>query len=223
MRRVLDDEPDSVAIVRLRTGLGDLLCTVPALRAPRAKLPSAHVVLITFREMRDVVDRMRPWVDELLASPGYPGIPERPPQHAEISPFFAAARARRFTLALQMYGANPAANEVTERLEAKRSGGFFVPGTWDADLATHLPYPHHEHEIRRHLLLLRHLGAEQLTDSRAAARGDGKRDGESLSFPLRPSDRVSAARLTEEVGLRAPYALVHPGATSQSRRWPAER
>jgi ADP-heptose:LPS heptosyltransferase len=222
MRRVLDDAPDSIAIVRLRTGLGDLLCTIPALRALRAKLPSAHVVLITFEEMHEVVDRTRPWVDELLPFPGYPGIPERPPQDAEIPRFFAAARARRFDLALQMYGANPTANEVTERLGAKRTAGFFVPGTWEPDLATHLPYPHHEHEIRRHLLLMRHLGAA-LTDGDAGRGGNGKREGDALTFPLRSSDRLSAGRLAEEVGLRAPYALVHPGATSPSRRWPPER
>jgi ADP-heptose:LPS heptosyltransferase len=210
MRRVLDDAPDSIAIVRLRTGLGDLLCTVPALRALRAKLPSAHVVLVTFEEMREVVDRMRPWVDELLPFPGYPGIPERPAQHADIARFFAAARARRFDLALQMYGANPTANEVTERLGANRTGGFFVPGTWEPDVATHLRYPHHEHEIRRHLLLLRHLGANLA-------------GGDTPTLPLRSSDRLSAGRLAEEVGLRAPYALVHPGATSPSRRWPPER
>jgi hypothetical protein len=33
---LLDAPPTSVALVRLRVGLGDLLCTVPALRALRA-------------------------------------------------------------------------------------------------------------------------------------------------------------------------------------------
>jgi len=207
--RPLDDEPRSIAVVRLRTGLGDLLCTVPALRALRARLPAAHVALITFAEMRDVVDRMRPWVDELMAFPGHPAIPERPVRWSEVPGFYANARARRFDLALQMYGANPAANEVTERLGARRTGGFFVPGTCDPDRSTHLAYPINEHEVRRHLLLLWHLGAGP--------------EPEALDFPVAETDRECAAQLAADAGLQTPYTLVHPGATSPSRRWAPER
>src|SRR5215210_5933868 len=100
MACVFDDEPRSVAIVRPRSGLGDLLCTVPALRALRARLPRAHVALVTWAEIGPVVERMRPWVDELVAFPGDPGIPERPPDAASIEPFYAAMRARRWDVAL---------------------------------------------------------------------------------------------------------------------------
>jgi ADP-heptose:LPS heptosyltransferase len=202
--RPFDDEPRSVAIVRLRTGLGDLLCTVPALRALRRRLPRAHVALITFGEMAPVVERMRPWVDELIGFPGYPGIPERPPRRARIAPFFEAVRARRFDLALQMYGASRAAVEVCARLGATRTGGFLPEGAAAVDGTTWIAYPEHEHEVRRHLRLMQHLGAES---------GD-----EALAFPLRPED---AAAVADE--LPSPYALLHPGATSPSRRWPPER
>jgi ADP-heptose:LPS heptosyltransferase len=60
MTRELDREPASVAILRARTGLGDLLCGVPALRALRSRLPRAHVALITFAEMAPVVERDTP-------------------------------------------------------------------------------------------------------------------------------------------------------------------
>jgi ADP-heptose:LPS heptosyltransferase len=212
--RPLDDEPESIAIVRLRTGLGDLLCTVPALRALRARLPKAHVTLITFAEMCDVVDRMRPWVDELMGFPGHPGIPERPVRQSEVAFFYAAARARRFDLALQMYGASRGAGEVTERLGARRTGGFLVRRARASERPSYIAYPGREHEVRRHLTLMRHLGAEPPDDPREA---------EALAFPIRQSDRAAAARLAVEAGLRAPYALVHPGATSPSRRWPPER
>jgi ADP-heptose:LPS heptosyltransferase len=167
------------------------------------------VALITFAEMDEVVERLRPWVDELIPFPGHPGIPERRPQRREIPRFYAAVRARRFELALQMYGGNPAANEVTDRLGARRTGGFFVPGTGDFNLDSYLPYPYREPEVRRHLLLMRHLGAEAVS--------------ERLAFPSRPHERARATFLASEAGLDGPYALVHPGATSPSRRWPAER
>lgn len=39
-----------VAIVRLRVGLGDLLCTVPALRALRRARPGLRVTMVTWAE-----------------------------------------------------------------------------------------------------------------------------------------------------------------------------
>ncbi len=208
---LFDREPRTVALVRLRVGLGDLLCTVPALRALRARLPDAHVALVTWEEMRPVVDRLAPWVDELVPFPGDPGIPERPPDAAAIDPFYARMRERRWDVALQVYGARTAANEVTARFGARHTGGFFVTGEWDADLATHLPYPEHLHEVERHTELLRLLGAPP---------GDL-----GLEFPLTAADRTEAAGVLAAAGLGdgAPFALLHPGATSQSRRWPAER
>jgi ADP-heptose:LPS heptosyltransferase len=197
-----------VAIVRLRTGLGDLLCTVPALRALRRRLPRAHVALVTFAEMAPVVERMRAWVDELMPFPGHPGIPEREPRRGQIAPFFDAARKRRFDLALQMYGASAAAVEVTLGLGARRTGGFVSSRCAGVDGKTWIAYPGREHEIRRHLRLMRHLGAEP--------------DGDALEFPVWAADRDSLARLAG-ASLEAPYALVHPGATSPSRRWPPER
>jgi len=183
---------------------------VPALRALRARLPDAHVALITYPEMGPIVARQRAYVDELIAFPGDPGIPERPPRSAEIEPFYAAMRARRFDLAIQAYGARPAANAVTERLGARRTAGFFTPGVWEADLATHIPYPIAAHEVRRHLRLMAHLGAPPC--------------GEQLEFPLTAADEAAAKEVRRTSGLAGGrYALVHPGATSPSRRWPAER
>jgi len=197
----LDDEPQSIAIVRLRTGLGDLLCTLPALRALRRRLPRAYIALVTYPEMAEVAGRMRPWVDELIGFPGYPGIPERPPRRAQIAPFFQAARERRFDLALQMYGASRAAVEVTARIGARHTGGFLAHGDPAPEAAAWIPYPEHEHEIRRHLRLMGHLGAES--------------SDEALAFPIRPGEAGPP--------VPGPYALLHPGATSPSRRWPTQR
>lgn len=203
----------TVALLRPRVGLGDLLCTVPALRMLRRARPDVRVLLITWPETAPIVDRMRAYVDALVPFPGYPGIPERTPDRAALPRFLDAMARRGIDLALQDYGDNPAANAVCERLGARRTGGF-VPTAWPVprDTGAFLRYPTHVHEIRRHLLLLEHLGVA--VPPGAAA----------LEFPERPDDRAAWAALAEELDLRpGEYVVVHPGATSPSRRWPPER
>ena len=209
-RPLADPDTRRVLLVRLRVGLGDLLASVPALRALRAARPDAEVVLLTWAEVAPVVARIDAYVDELLDFPGWPGIPERPPRLKELPGFLAEVRRRRFDLAVQMYGGQAAANQVTERLGARRTAGFFTPGQWDADLATHLPYPYREREVRRHLELVGVLGAPPA--------------GEDLEFPLWPEDLEEAGALRRRHGLpEGGFACLHPGATAASRRWPPER
>ena len=196
----------SVLLVRLRVGLGDLLCTVPALRALRAARPDLHVALATWPEMAGVVARMAPWVDELVAFPGADGIPERPPD-GTLPTWLDAMAARRWDLALQVYGDNPAANAVTAATGARLVGGFAPTGVGGLDPALHVPYPHALHEVERHLRLLEHLGLPA-----GASR--------ALEWPLTADEEGEAAAL----GLaRGAYAVLHPGATSPSRLWPVER
>ena len=199
-----------ILLVRLRVGLGDLLASVPALRALRAARPDLEVTLLTWAEMAPVVARMGTYVDRLLDFPGWPGIPERPPRVEELPRFLAEVGRRRFDLAIQMYGGQPAANQVTERLGARRTAGFFTPGQWDPDLSTYLPYPYREREVRRHLDLVEFLGVPP--------------GGEDLEFPLWPQDAEEAEALRRRHGL-APggFVCLHPGATAASRRWPPER
>jgi ADP-heptose:LPS heptosyltransferase len=153
---------------------------------------------------------MAAYVDDLLDFPGYPGIPERAPDHSRIAGFFRATRRRGFDLALQMYGGQPAANEVTERMGARRTGGFFTPWQWPADPASHLPYPGHAHEVDRHLQLMAFLGAPS-TDRH-------------LEFPIHTRERTEARRIRAwSSRTDSPYVVLHPGATAPSRRWPPER
>jgi ADP-heptose:LPS heptosyltransferase len=196
----------SVLLVRLRVGLGDLLCTVPAVRALRAARPDLHVALATWPEMAGVVGRMAPWVDELVPFPGAPGIPERPPD-GTLPQWLAAMAAREWDLALQVYGDNPAANDVTASVGARLVGGFAARGTSGLDPALSVPYPAALHEVDRHLRLLEHLGLPP-----GASR--------ALEWPLTAEEEDEAAALALP---RGAYAVLHPGATSPSRLWPVER
>jgi len=198
----------TVVLVRLRVGLGDLLCTVPALRALRRARPDIHVALLTWREMAPVVDRYARYVDELLDFPGWPGIPERAPDLDAMPGFLAAARARRFDAAIQMYGDRSAAVEVADALGAARVGGFSAAA--GAATRSWLPYPASMHEAHRHLGLLQHLGVPPA--------------GDALEFPVTAADSAEAAAVIDRAGTaQGQYALLHPGATEATRRWPVER
>lgn len=202
-----------IALVRLSVGLGDLICSAPAWRALRRTRPDLRITVVTWSETAPVLARLRRYADELLPFPGYPGIPERPPQPEALPDFLVAAHARHFDLAVQCYGDNPRANEVTELLGANRIAGF-RPGGWEParDPGLHVPYPRETHEVDRHLRLMERLGAE-------VPPGAGE-----LEFPLRAADHAEWARLRDRFGLRpGEYAVLHPGAGASSRRWPPER
>ena len=201
MHPVLDREVRSVLLVRLRVGLGDLLCTVPALRALRAARPDLHVALTTWPEMAGVVGRYPELVDELVPFPGVDGIPERPPSGG-FDAWSADMRARRWDLALQVYGDNPVANDVTAATGARLVGGFAPTRGPERDPALHLRYPHARHEVSRHLDLLEHLGLPPGAPT-------------ALEWRVRAEDEVERPA--------GGYVVLHPGATSASRRWPAER
>jgi ADP-heptose:LPS heptosyltransferase len=207
-------ETRRVALVRLRVGLGDLLCSLPAWRALRTARPDLHVTVITWAEMGPLVHRMRRYVDELLPFPGYDGIPERPPRREAWQPFLQSAHAHEFDIALQSYGDRPAANEVAGLLSARRVGGFLAAGARPVggDAALYLNYPRQIHEVQRHLQLMAHLGVPVGVDD------------DAMEFPYEPGDEARYQALAAETGLRpGTYAVLHPGASAPTRCWPTQR
>jgi ADP-heptose:LPS heptosyltransferase len=208
---ILDPGVRRVAYVRARVGLGDLLCTVPAWRALRAARPDLRISVVTWAETAPVLARFAAYVDELLPFRGYPGIPERPADPRRLDGFLRAAAIRRFDLVIQGYGDRPAANRVCDRIDAPRRGGFAAAGYRPDTPAWYLPYPRRVHEVHRHLRLVEHLGVPAGAD-------------DALEFPACERDRRGFAALARAHDL-APgtYAVLHPGATSASRRWPPDR
>lgn len=204
-----ESPPRRVAILRALQ-LGDLLCAVPALRALRAALPEAQIVLIGLPWARWFVDRFNGYLDGFREFPGFPGLPERTPDIARIPGFLAEMQREPFDLAIQLHGSGPFVNPLTALFGAQRCAGFFLPGDYCPDPERFIPWPESGLEIRRLLSLVEFLGAPA--------------QGEELEFPLRADDFARLHEVPEARDLElGAYVGIHPGASVGPRRWPVER
>lgn len=189
--------------------LGDMLCIVPALRALRRACPEARTTLIGLAWTREFADRYAAYIDEFLPWPGYPGLPEQAFNAAQCVRFFREAQQRRFDIALQMHGSGGLLNPAVMLIGAARCAGFCEPHGYCPDAELFLPFDPQEHEVRRYMRLMQHLGVPSA--------------GDELEFPLREDDYRQSAQLQTVHGLAAGnYVCIHPGARFRSRRWPVE-
>lgn len=189
--------------------LGDLLCAVPALRALRRHLPKASITLIGLPWAAAFAGRFGAYVDDFIAFPGFPGMPERPADVAALPGFLSQAQDRHFDLAIQLHGSGGLTNPLVCALGAREAAGFFVPGAFKPEAGRFIPWPDHLSEVRRLLALMKALGAPA--------------DDDAMEFPMSGEDRRAFAPLQAELALRrGRYVCVHAGARDPRRRWPAE-
>ncbi|MCO5099440.1 MAG: glycosyltransferase family 9 protein [Burkholderiaceae bacterium] len=195
--------------------LGDLLCSVPVLRALRHAHPHARIALIGLPSSAAFAQRFDRYIDEWIEFPGAVGLPEQAPRGERLPAFFASVRARRFNLALQLHGRGNRTNGIVRMMGAKRFCGFVPDSAVGAGDAVgtgddFVRWPDDGPEIERLLRIVDRLGIE--------------RRGSELEFPVREHERRAWRRLARRRGLDPQrLVLVHPGARFASRRWPVER
>ncbi|MFP5407158.1 MAG: glycosyltransferase family 9 protein, partial [Gammaproteobacteria bacterium] len=163
--------------------LGDMICAGPALRALHARFPAARVTLVGLPWAADFAGRMHDCVDDFVAFPGWPGLPERVVDLERLPGFLDEMQQRRFDLALQMHGNGRLTNPLVRAFAARHTIGY-RPARSDHDGrhdSASWPYPEDLHEVHRNLRLVAHLGA----------RGDDDR----VAFPLMPADWAELRRL----------------------------
>ncbi len=201
--------PAEIAVFRALQ-LGDLLCTVPALRALRRAFPRARITLIGLPWAEQFVTRFRHYLDAFLPFPGFPGFPEQRWDAAAVPEFLQEAQSRRFDLALQLHGSGVLSNPLVALLGARRTAGHYRPGDYCPDAERFIPWCARAHEVHRYLALLRELGVPA--------------DDATLEFPLTDDDHADLHRAVAGLALfERDYVCVHPGSQLPSRRWQAER
>jgi lipopolysaccharide heptosyltransferase II len=225
------DRAGNVLCVRLDT-LGDVLMTTPAIRAIKLARPGRRVTLLT-GPAGAAVAAMVPEIDDIITYD---------------APWMKATAARVGNGNGNADGDRPSRREF-EMIERLRAGGFDaavvftvfsqnpLPAAMTAYLADiplraahcreqayqlltdRIPetdgLPEHggriRHEVRRQLDLVAALGCVA--------------DDERMSLAVPSSARREIAALLAELGLDAPgvpWAVLHPGATAASRRYPPE-
>lgn len=208
------DAAKNVLCVRLDT-IGDVLMTTPAIRALRAGSPGRRITLLTSPEGAAVA-RLVPEIDDVIeyAAPWVKGSPPAPDQRGERR-VIETLRGARFDAAaiftVYTQSALPAAMlcrlaGIPRSLAHCREQAY--------RLLTHrVPEdePEHgvRHETQRQLDLVASIGCAA-TDDRL-----------SLAVPDAARSRIAALLAGAGSGAR-PWAVVHPGATAASRRYPPE-
>lgn len=184
--------------------LGDMLCSVPALRALRKAYPDAEIILLGLPWAKSFCDRFAEYIDGFMHFPGYDGLPEQSFDPGAWQQFERAMRSDPFDLILQMQGNGSIVNEMLENLMAGPVAGFHSKGA-HRDPWLFLEYPTGISEIERHLRLMTHL--------------DIPLKGDYLEYPVTEEEvrRFHAKNPMLEEGQ---YVCVHPGSRGAWRQWP---
>ncbi len=201
--------PKRIAVFRALQ-LGDLLCSVPALRALRHAYPSAVITLIGLPWASQFVRRFSHLVDAFVEFPGYRQLPERKPDADAWPAFLYSAWQANLDVAVQLHGSGEVTNAIVMMLHAATTVGFHPRGGPCPDPEHFTPWPDSGTEVERCLRLIDFL--------RIARRGS------ELEFPITAEEYATASALAGAHALaRGDFVCVHPGARLKSRRWPDER
>ncbi|MFN3403072.1 MAG: glycosyltransferase family 9 protein [Cytophagaceae bacterium] len=188
--------------------LGDMLCSIPAIKALKEKFPEAEIDLIGLPWAKDFVNRFPHYFNGFIPFPGFPGLPEQGYDPFLVADFILEMNKKKYDLIIQMQGNGSVINPLIALLGAKEIVGYFESDKYMPS-SGFIPYPEHCHEIERHLTLIKSLGIDCCDTS--------------LEFPVLESELNQFQNLKKEFNLQErKYVCIHPGARDIKRRWKSE-
>ena len=209
------DRARNLLCVRLDS-LGDVLMTTPAIRALRESASGRSVTLLT-SPAGAAVARLVAEIDEVLVyeAPWLKATPQRTSAVGDLE-MVERLRTGGFDGAVifTVYSQNPLPSallcylaDIPLRLAHCRENPYQLLTDWVHETE---PESGIRHEVRRQLDLVGSVGCRT---------GD-----EHLSLRVPDPDRARVAGLVHELGIDRdrPWAVVHPGASAPSRRYPPE-
>jgi lipopolysaccharide heptosyltransferase II len=218
-----------ILCVRL-DNLGDVLMTTPALHALRESGPGRHITLLGSRsgaalapyldDVDDVIEYEAPWVANPAASSRSLADDQRMQERLRHGGFDAAVI---FTVYSQ--SPLPAAMlcylaGIRRRLAHCRENPYALLSDW---LREPEPQQRTRHEVERQLDLVRQVGAQAPDTRMRFAVRDSDRRALAKQLAARGVHSDAKSRANGSTQHRAPWIVLHPGATAASRRYPPER
>lgn len=186
--------------------LGDILCSIPAIKLLKTLYPESELHYIGLPQMKDFVLRF-PYIDRYIVFPGYEGLPEQPFDEVLFQKFVHDMQSENYDLVLQLHGNGTIVNDILQKFEAKRLIGF-CPNSSEENENFCL-YPNGIHEINRHLKVIQKLDLDKdLIDV-------------NIDYPIFDQDVQGFEKLKLQYSLKD-YVIFHVGAKSEKRRWPLE-
>ena len=185
--------------------LGDLLCSIPAVRALRQAYPQAHITLLSMPWALSLVDRFPHYFNSFIHFPCYPGLPEQPLNPQAFTAFLSTVQEAQYDLILQMQGNGTIVNPMVEILGGRNTAGFCVPNDYCPNKNLFLEYPEGIHETERHVRLMEYLGISS--------------QGTYLEFPITQKDEDELKQLKLPIQPQQ-YICIHPGSRGSWRQWP---
>ena len=201
-------EVHRIAVLR-PNAVGDFIYALPCLHALRAAWPEAQIVYIGKQWHADFLAQRPGPVDEVAVIPPCPGVgaaPDAVVDEAALAAFIDAMRARRFDLALQIYGGGGYSNPFIKRLGARMTIGMKAPEAEPLDR-----WVHYGPLQNRRL---------QLLEVAALAGAPAVIPAPELTVTER--DRYEADRVLPHDPDR-PLVLIQPGASDPRRCWSPQR
>lgn len=200
--------PNVRSIVALRpNAIGDYMFSLPALHALRHTYPDAHITLLGKQWHADFL-RARPGpVDEVIVMPPVPGVGVEPDALVDPGPAreqVESLRARRFDIAVQMFGGGRYSNGFINQIGAALTIGARSAGA--AALDRTIAYGDCANRRLELLQVVAQVGAQPRMMARELAVTDADRALAASVVPPLPGERI---------------VVLHPGASDPRRRWPA--
>jgi ADP-heptose:LPS heptosyltransferase len=197
-------------------GLGDLMFALPAVAALKAAYPDASVTLLGTPVHAELLSQTVGPVDETVILPFSEGVRPGPEDDDELERFFAGMRARNFDLAVQLHGGGRYSNPFLLRLGARHTVGTRTADA--ARLERTVPYLYYQHEPLRALEVAGFAGAPPCElEARLQALPEFRRQLEQELLGNGGPGHGNGGPGNHRV------LVIHPGATDERRRWPAER
>jgi len=190
--------------------LGDLMCSIPAVRALKSTYPEAEITLVGLPWAANFVKRFSNYFSDFIHFPGYPGLPEQGYSLDSFVDFIENVKSKNFDLLIQMHGDGSIINPMIDLLELNSTAGYHKEGDYCENREGYMVYPEGIPEIERHLALMKFLGIQT--------------KGSHLEFSVLPHEEDACSFLQRKHQLnKKEYVIVHAGARDTKRWWAPEK